>query len=155
MKEIVAILKEFSEREPYDHEYMVKLGDALGSRLPRKFMLLMPRTMRDDIWTDVRRMATLNGEQVRRNLEMHICPLQFDIVDRCIDRYSNPGELVFDPFGGLMTVPYRALLKGRRGAACELNAGYFRDGVRYLRQAEESAAVPSLFDLLNDDEAAA
>jgi hypothetical protein len=44
------------------------------------------------------------------------CPLQFDIVDRLLDRYSNPGDLIFDPFGGLGTVTYRALLKGRRGA---------------------------------------
>ena len=36
------------------------------------------------------------------------CPLQFDIVDRLIERYSNPGELVYDPFGGLFTVPLRA-----------------------------------------------
>jgi hypothetical protein len=66
-------------------------------------------------WTDIVRMLTLNGQQAFRNLEKHVCPLQFDIVDRLIDRYSNPGDIVYDPFGGLMTVPYRAILKGRRG----------------------------------------
>ncbi|MGJ4888920.1 hypothetical protein ACQR1Y_12040 [Bradyrhizobium sp. HKCCYLRH3099] len=76
------------------------------------------------------------------------CPLQFDIVDRLIERYSNPGELVFDPFGGLMTVPYRALLKRRRGAATELSAAYYMDGVHYLRMAEEEMATPDLFALM-------
>ena len=76
------------------------------------------------------------------------CPLQFDIVDRLIERYSNAGELVFDPFGGLFTVPYRALLKGRKGRAAELSADYFMDGVRYLQAAEREMSMPSLFDTL-------
>jgi hypothetical protein len=85
--------------------------------------------------------------QKRKGQEMHLCPLQFDIVDRLIERYSNPDDLVFDPFGGLMTVPYRAILKGRRGAATELSAAYFMDGVNYLRAAEEKMTTPQLFDL--------
>ena len=92
-------------------------------------------------------MRTLNGKQAQRGLQQHVCPLQFDIVDRIINRYSNPGELVYDPFGGLMTVPYRAVTLGRRGCGCELNAGYFLDGVKYLRAAEQDVSAPSLFDL--------
>ncbi|TDH44771.1 hypothetical protein E2F47_27790, partial [Mycobacterium eburneum] len=74
-------------------------------------------------------------------------PLQFDIVDRLINRFSSPGELVYDPFGGLMTVPVRALKAGRRGRGVELNAGYFFDGVKYLQAEERSRDMPSLFDL--------
>ena len=46
-----------------------------------------------------------------------------------------------------MTVPYRAVTLGRRGCGCELNAGYFLDGVKYLRAAEQDVSAPSLFDL--------
>jgi hypothetical protein len=98
-------------------------------------------------------MRTLNMLQQRKGAEMHLCPLQFDIVDRLIERFSNEGDLVFDPFGGLMTVPYRALLKKRRGAATELSASYFMDGVHYLRLAEEEMAMPDLFDLMAFDKA--
>lgn len=98
-------------------------------------------------------MLTLNGEQTKRGLENHICPLQFDIVDRLIERFSNPGELVFDPFGGLFTVPYRAMKLGRQGRAVELSAAYFMDGVRYLEAMEREKSMPSLFDALNDDAA--
>ena len=77
---------------------------------------------------------------------MHICPLQWDIVDRLIRRYSNPGETVFDPFGGLMTVPYRAVLMGRRGTGVELSEQSWRDGVKYLEQAEQEKSQPTLFD---------
>lgn len=76
------------------------------------------------------------------------CPLQIDIVKRLIGRYSNEGDLVYDPFGGLMTVPYCALGMKRRGTASELNAGYFLDGVKYLEAKEREMSMPDLFDTL-------
>ena len=140
----------------YDYEAHVRIGEALEARgaLPATFMALQPGSHRDDCWFDIARMRTLNGEQTARGLENHICPLQFDIVDRLIERYSNPGDLVFDPFGGLMTVPLRALKLGRRGRGVELNPGYFLDGVAYLAAEERSRSMPSLFDLSEQSEAA-
>lgn len=67
--------------------------------------------------------------------------------DGLIDRYSNPDELVYDPFCGLGTVPYRAILKGRRGGGSELNSTYFMDQVHYLKSAEREFSMPTLFDL--------
>ena len=96
-------------------------------------------------------MRTLNTRQSQKRLVNHVCPLQLDIVERVINRYSNPGELVFDPFGGLMTVPYMAVKMGRKGMATELNSDYFRDGVRYLREAETEVKTPTLFDLIDNE----
>lgn len=76
------------------------------------------------------------------------CPLQLDIVERIINRYSNEGDLVYDPFGGLMTVPMTAVKMGRRGYGCELNEDYFRDGVGYCQAAEEEIEAPTLFDFI-------
>lgn len=139
----------------YDYEAHVKIGETFERKgaLPATFMSIAPGSSHPEVWTDVARMRTLNMMQQRKGAEMHLCPLQFDIVDRLIERYSNPGELIFDPFGGLMTVPYRAILKGRRGAATELNAQYFLDGVHYLRMAEEKVTTPALFDLAAFDAA--
>ncbi|MCX5516211.1 DNA methylase N-4 [Kaistia algarum] len=146
---------DMSLAEPYDHERHVALGEAIEARrpgaLPRTFMALAPGSHDPAVWHDIVRMRTLNGNQSSRNVEKHVCPLQFDIVDRLIDRYSNPDEIVYDPFGGLMTVPYRAILKGRRGAASELHTDYFRDGLHYCREAEAKRAVPGLFDTIGDD----
>ena len=52
---------------------------------------------------------------------MHVCPLQLDIVERIINRYSNKGDLVLDPFGGLMTVPIGAYVmrSARRNRVAE------------------------------------
>jgi len=60
---------------------------------------------------------------------------------------GKPGELVLDPFGGLMTVPYCALKMGRRGYGIELNSEYFADGVGYCRAMEEKVNMPTLFDM--------
>jgi hypothetical protein len=149
------IFTDFTLAEVYDFETHVRIGEAFDElgRLPATFMMLQPASWHPDVWTDVTRMLTLNGEQSRKAQALHVCPLQFDIVDRLIERYSNPGEMVFDPFGGLMTVPYRALGLGRRGRGVELNPSYFLDGVKYLRAMEEKVGMPSLFDLL-DGEAA-
>ena len=79
------------------------------------------------------------------------CPMQFDIADRIIDRFTNPGETVFDPFGGIMSVPYRALLKGRKALATELSPRYFMDGAHYLQAAENEMSMPDLFGALPSD----
>lgn len=79
---------------------------------------------------------------------MHVCPLQLDIVERIINRYSNEGDFVYDPFGGLMTVPMMAVKMKRRGKGCELNPDYFRDGVGYLQEAEAEREEPTLFDFI-------
>ncbi len=142
------VFEEHSLKRIYDFREHVKLAEGLDEKksLPRTYMSIAPASHHPDVWHDVTRMRTLNGQQSQKGLANHICPLQFDIVDRIIERYSNKGDVVFDPFGGLMTVPVRAIMLGRRGRAAELNADYFRDGVRYLAQAELDAQTPTLFD---------
>lgn len=78
------------------------------------------------------------------------CPLQLDIVERLINRYSNPGDVVLDPFGGLMTVPLVAVQKERFGIGIELSCDYFRDGVGYLQTAEMQRGEPTLFDFIEE-----
>ncbi|RKR46283.1 DNA methyltransferase [Paraburkholderia sp. BL17N1] len=147
---LASLFTQYSLQNVYDYEFHVRIGEELEARgaLPSTFMSLAPGSHHPDVWHDVTRMLTLNGDQAKRAVEKHVCPLQFDIVDRLIDRYSNPDELVYDPFCGLGTVPYRAILKGRRGGGSELNSTYFMDQVHYLKSAEREFSMPSLFDTL-------
>lgn len=131
-----------------EHKLVCEQLDEM-QRLPATFMLFPPHSVHPDVWTDITRMRTLNGEQYARGQEMHLCPLQFDIVDRLITQFSMPGETVFDPFAGIGTVPVRALKLGRKGRGSELSAAYWRDAVRYCQAVEAEAATPSLFDLLD------
>jgi hypothetical protein len=134
----------------YDYDGHVDAGEHLDrkGRLPSGFMLLQPPSWHPDVWTDVARMRTLNMLQERKGQQFHLCPMQFDIVDRLLDRYSMPGEVVYDPFMGIGTVPMRAVERGRRGQGVELNPRYFADAVSYVKAEADKAQTPTLFDLL-------
>ncbi len=138
----------------YEYEQHVGIGEDMeeDARLPVTFMLLQPPSWSPDVWTDVARMRCLNGEQKHKGKQMHLCPMQFDIADRIINQLSAPGDIVFDPFGGLMTVPYRAIKLGRYGMGVELSKPYYLDGLYYCQQAAEKKAQPSLFDFLDAEE---
>lgn len=150
VSDLQRVYRDQSRNAVYSYQDHVQLAKKLDDdgRLPAKFMVVAPGSHTDEVWDDVNRMRTLNGEQVRRNVQMHVCPLQFDIVERIINRYSNPGELVFDPFGGIGTVPYMAVKMGRKGYGSELNRDYWKDACGYLRAAEMEADMPNLFDYL-------
>jgi hypothetical protein len=133
----------------YDFEAHVAIGERLleDNRLPKTFALLSPGSHSSEVWHDVNRMDTANTAQAQGGREMHVCPMQHDIVDRLIERFTNKGDLVYDPFGGLATTVYRALGMGRRGRAVELNRNYWADGARYCEIAEAKASMPTLFDI--------
>lgn len=142
--------KLYSLNTLYDYERHVQIAEELeaAKKLPSGWMLVAPESPDPDIWTDVTRIKTLNTSQSMGRKTMHLCPLQFDVVDRIINRYTNKGEWVYDPFGGISTVPYRAIKLGRNGIGCELNPEYYRDGLSYLRAGEIDMNTPTLFDLI-------
>ena len=149
------VYREFSRETVYDYADHIKLAEDLDKegKLPAVFMVVAPGSWNQmEVWDDINRMRTLNTDQSRRRKQMHVCPLQLDIVERIINRYSNEGDLVYDPFGGLMTVPMMAVKMHRKGYGCELNPDYFRDGVGYLQEAENEIETPTLFDFMGEQE---
>ena len=147
-----AAYRRFSRETVYSYEEHVELAKKLDAdnKLPAGFMVVAPGSWSGAVWDDVNRMRTFNTNQSRRRQELHVCPLQIDIVERLINRYSNPGDTILDPFGGIMTVPTLAVKHGRKGIGVELNPDYFRDGVDYLREADMQISSPTLLDLIGD-----
>lgn len=145
------IYTQYSRNTVYNFKEHMDLAEQLDkeNRLPATFMVIAPASWTDTVWDDIVRMRTLNAEQKRKDLQMHVCPLQLDIVERLIDRYSNKGDKVLDPFGGIGTVPKTAIAKGRYGIGIELNNGYFRDGVGYCQAEEDKLTAPTLFDFMD------
>lgn len=135
----------------YDFRYHVSLANALDERgkLPATFESLKVPARSGEVWDDVVRMHTLNSQQSQSREQNHICPLQFDIVDRAIERWSNPGDEILDPFNGIGTVALRSLKLGRRGYGIELNPTYYSCAVRYCGDEEYMQNVPTLFQDLN------
>lgn len=78
------------------------------------------------VWMDIRQSDTLQRKSARAEQdEKHICPLQLEVIQRCIELWTNPNDIVFDPFGGIGSTSYTALKLGRRSITCELKESYF------------------------------
>lgn len=78
------------------------------------------------VWMDIRQSDTLQRKSARAEKdERHICPLQLEVIQRCIELWTNPHDIVFDPFGGIGSTAYVALLMGRRAISSELKDSYF------------------------------
>ena len=148
---IYKVWKQHNLEAVYDFEHHVAIAEHLETqgKLPPTFMLLPPHSAHPDIWSDVARMRTLNMIQQRRGAAFHVCPFQFDTVDRAIIQFSEPGETVLDPFGGIGTVPYCAVKLGRKGIGIELDPMYFLDACHHVGAASEGRTAPTLFELLD------
>jgi DNA modification methylase len=140
-----------SLRSVYDYEQHVALAERLAAAnaLPGTFASLVPGSWAPNVWHDVLRIETLNSEQKRRAVENHICPFPLEIPRRLIAAYSNPGDLVYDPFSGLGSTVLEAIRQGRRGYGSELNPASVADSLVYLRRHDDEQNVPTLFDLLD------
>ncbi len=99
------------------------------------------------VWTGIREFNTLNAAAGRDDKdERHICPLQLDLIERCVRLWSNPGETVLSPFTGIGSEGYVAVKHHRRFVGCELKPSYWRTAVENLTKAENERDLPSLFD---------
>jgi len=102
------------------------------------------------VWMDIQQSNTLQRKSARDEKdEKHICPLQLDLIERCIELWTNKGDIVLDPFCGIGSVPYQAVLMGRRGVGVELKDTYYEQAVKNLQTAEAEAETPTLFDFMD------
>ena len=101
------------------------------------------REVASPVWMDINQSNTLQRKSAREeNDEKHIAPLQLDAIERCIELWTNPGDLVYDPFGGIGSVPYQAVKMGRRGLGCELKESYYVQACKNLEVVERDLAKP-------------
>jgi hypothetical protein len=98
------------------------------------------------VWMDINPSDTLQYMSAREEQdERHICPLQLGVIERAIRLWTNPGDTVLDPFGGIGSTPWKALQMGRKAVAAELKASYFGQMVKNCASAGRQI---SLFDTL-------
>ncbi|HPM03295.1 MAG TPA: site-specific DNA-methyltransferase [Candidatus Cloacimonadota bacterium] len=105
------------------------------------------------IWTGIHESDTLQYTTARdKDDEKHICPLQLGTIERCVKLYSNPGETVLTPFGGIGSEGYEAVRLGRKAILIELKESYYRILLQNMRQIESKTNQPNLFTILEDAE---
>lgn len=150
MKTVFNLWREYDKNTIYNFQEHLRICNELDEmgKLSRLFMTIPPTSNSDMVWTDINRMNTLNANQANRKKEKHICPLQLDIIERLIERFTMKGDIVDDPFGGLFSTAYTALKMERKAISAELNPDYYDDGLFYLKAIEYKMSVPTLFDLV-------
>lgn len=115
-------------RKPGDAEVRVTHGDDLPVMMWQKYA--------SPIWDDIDQGRTLNKLPARdENDEKHMCPLQLDVIERCIHLWSNPGDLVFSPFTGIGSEGYCAVKMGRQFVGTELKPQYWELAVQNISDA--------------------
>lgn len=99
------------------------------------------------VWMDINQSNTLNRKSARDERdEKHICPLQLDVIERCIELWTNEGDTVFTPFLGIGSEAYQALKMNRNAVGIELKESYFEQAVKNCENALTSPVQLSLFD---------
>lgn len=105
------------------------------------------------IWMDINQSDTLNVIAARDGRdERHICPLQLPVIERMVELYTNPNDIVFTPFLGIGSEVYQSLLMGRRGIGIELKPSYFKCAVENCKSAEMENQQMSIFDFIGGGE---
>lgn len=100
------------------------------------------------VWMDINPSNTLQYRSARENSdERHICPLQLDVIERAIKLWSNPGDIVLSPFGGIGSEGYVAIKDGRQFIGIELKKSYFDLACKNLNVAVEESQTLTLFDM--------
>jgi hypothetical protein len=98
------------------------------------------------VWFDINQTNTLNIKMARDgNDERHICPLQLDTISRCLELWSNKGDVVFSPFAGIASEGYQALHMGRKFIGVELKESYYNCAVLNLKSVASQQKQQVLF----------
>ena len=96
------------------------------------------RSYASPVWMDINQSDTLNRTAAREEKdERHICPLQTSVIERCIELWSNPGDIVLSPFAGIGSEIYVAVKMKRRGIGIELKESYYNQAVLNCQIAAE------------------
>lgn len=102
------------------------------------------------VWWDINQSNTLNRMFSDEESERHICPLQLDVIERCVKMYSKEGDTVFTPFMGIGSEVYQAVKMGRKGIGIELKREYFLQAKKNMQTLDDESKQISLFDYIGN-----
>lgn len=142
---LLAFRKDGENPEPVAHqnglEYFVGENEPVNGTLSHERW----RRYASPVWMDINFSNTLNAKAAREaEDERHVCPMALDLIERAIHLWSNPGDVIFDPYSGIGSTGYMAIKTGRKFIGSELKTAYFNQAVKNISQARESHGL--LFD---------
>lgn len=126
---------DYAGEKPMPNDILQFRGWA-GNQIENRFSHWIWRQYASCMWDDIRMNRVLPYREARDSEdEKHVHPLQLDVIDRCVELFSNPGETVFTPFMGVGSEVYSPVMLGRRGIGAELKASYYRQAVKNVQAA--------------------
>lgn len=133
---------------------LTKYRGWTGKQIENRYSHWIWRQYASAFWDDVRIDRVLPFRDTRdEDDEKHMHPLQLDVIQRCLQLWSNPGERVLTPFMGVGSEVYEAVRSGRFGVGAELKPSYYRQAVKNLEAVDSDVplAEPELFDVMADE----
>lgn len=100
------------------------------------------------VWWDINQSNTLNRMFSDEESERHICPLQLDVIERCVKMYSNEGDTVFTPFMGIGSEVFQAVKMGRKGIGIELKREYFLQAKKNMQSLDDADKQIDIFSYI-------
>lgn len=122
----------------------VKPGDNAEPvrQTPESFPLDQWQEWASPVWMTVNQSNVLNVRAAKEPTdERHLCPLQLDVIERALILWSNPGDVMLTPFGGIGSEPYVAMKLGRKAISVELKESYWRQACQYLDGMDRQASL--------------
>jgi len=143
---LLAFRKDGENPEPVAHqnglEYFVGENEPVNGTLSHERW----RRYASPVWMDINFSNTLNAKAAREaEDERHVCPMALDLIERAIQLWSNPGDVIFDPFSGVGSTGYQAIRMGRKFAGSELKTAYFDQAVKNIGSAKANQGA--LFEM--------
>lgn len=119
-------------------DFKTKWKAFKGDPKENKMSHLIWQRYASSVWDDIRIDNVLPFKDTKEeDDEKHVHPLQLDVIDRIIELYSNPGETILTPFGGVGSEVYSPVSMGRKAIGIELKESYYKQGIENLKMADK------------------
>ena len=154
MPEYLLIFRKWDEAKeaeeiPIRHYANAKEAEKDGGDISQIMPLETWQKYARPVWFDIKRTDVLSAKGARDERdEKHICPLQLTVIERAIDLWSNPGEVVLTPFMGIGSEAYMAVKMGRKAVGIELKESYFRQAVANVKSITDNGQT-DLFGMID------
>lgn len=140
---VVFMRKDGDNNEPVTHtdsEFPVDLWQDYASPVWREYA--------SPVWWSIQQSNTLNRMFADEESERHICPLQLDVIERCLKLYSKEGDTVFTPFMGVGSEVYQSVLMDRKAIGIELKTEYYLQAKKNLMALDNDKQQMTIEDYL-------
>jgi len=145
---IVTMRKPGENKEPIEGGFDHYVGEDTAGIGTGNYSIDVWQRYASPVWMDINQSNTLQHKSAKDDKdEKHICPLQLDVIHRCLQLWSNPGDTVLTPFGGIGSEGYESLKMGRKAISIELKDSYFNQLVNNHKMAVAETKEGLLLDI--------